>query len=255
VPVGLGRAARRVADRLAVVRSLKQQLVEANLRLVVAIAKRYRYDDIPLLDHVQDGNVGLMTAVDRFEYRRGFRFSTYATWWIRQSITRSIAETGRTVRLPSHMIVKVNRIAAESLALARMLGREASGEELARRLGLPLHDVVFAQRAAARVTSLDAPIGDGAAIGDLLPDHAAAPADESMLAGEDLRHAHAALATLKPRDREVLELRFGIGRARAHTLQEIATQLGVSRERARQIESAALGRVRRLICGDVKRAA
>src|SRR3954465_15277200 len=127
----------QVRDRLAEVRRLKQQLIEANLRLVVAIAKRYRYEDIPLLDRVQDGNVGLMKAVDRFEYRRGFRFSAYATWWIRQSITRSIAETGRTVRLPSHMVAKVNKITAARFALARVLGRQPSSEEIARCVSLP----------------------------------------------------------------------------------------------------------------------
>jgi RNA polymerase sigma factor (sigma-70 family) len=237
--------AEQVRLHLAELRRLKQRFIESNLRLVVSVAKRYRYSDVALLDRVQDGNVGLMTAVDRFQYRRGFRFSTYATWWIRQAITRAIADTGRTVRLPSHLVATLNRIGAAQVALTRELGREPAIGELAMRTKLPADKVELALRSAVPVTSLDIPVGEAAALGDLLPDAAAESPDLSLLTRERYRVAATALATLKPRDRRVLELRFGIGHQRGHTLKEIADQLGISRERARQLEANALGRLRR----------
>ena len=244
-----------IQECLAEVRRLKQQLIEANLRLVVAMAKRYRYEDVPLMDRVQDGNVGLMKAVDRFQYRRGFRFSTYATWWIRQAITRSIVDTGRTIRLPSHLVGTVNKIATARFTLWRELGRAPTVEELVRATALPVDKVLLALRSNTALVSLDEPIGDGSVLGELFPDAAVTPPDAAMLSKEAHRHARAALASLKPRHREVLELRFGIGHSREHTLQEIADRLGISRERARQLELAALTRLRRWTDEQLHRAA
>ncbi len=234
-----------VRDALVEFGRLKRRLVEANLRLVVAIAKRYRYTDVSLLDRVQDGNVGLMKAVDRFQYRRGFRFSTYATWWIRQAITRAIADTGRTIRLPSHLVTTLNQIAAARLALGRELAREPTIDELAARTGVPAEKVSLALRSSAPLTSLDLPVGEDVVLGEFVADAAATSPHESLAARETGWLARQALASLSPRHRHVLKLRFGLGGAREHTLQEIADRLGVSRERARQLEAAALNRLRR----------
>jgi RNA polymerase primary sigma factor len=239
-----GEATDAVRDRLAAVRDLKRRLIVANLRLVVSIAKRYRYDDVPLLDRIQDGNLGLMKAVDRFEYRRGFRFSTYATWWIRQSVSRAIADTGRTIRLPTHLVATVGQVSRARLALARELGRNPTIDELARRSGIPVDKVALSLRATTPMTSLDSPVGEDATFGEFLPDTQSEAPDVPVLASERSRQARAALAALRPRDRQILELRFGIGTAREHTLQEIANRLGISRERARQLEHAALTRLR-----------
>jgi len=249
------RAVTLVCERLAELRELKHQLIEANLRLVVAIAKRYRHTETPLLDRVQDGNIGLMKAVDRFQYRRGFRFSTYATWWIRQSIMRAIADSGRTIRLPSHLAGALNQIVAARVALLRESPNEPTVDELAARTGLPADKVSLALRASVPVTSLDAPVGDGAAVGHFLIDSSSTPPDASLAADETDRVAKTALASLTPRHRRVLALRFGIGVAREHTLQEIADELGVSRERARQLEAAALNRLRRSASARLSRAA
>jgi RNA polymerase sigma factor (sigma-70 family) len=244
-----------VGDRVAELRRLKRRLIESNLRLVVAIAKRYRHTDVPLLDRVQDGNVGLMKAVDRFQYRRGFRFSTYATWWIRQAITRAIADTGRTIRLPSHLVTALNQIATARLALSRELARDPTIDELAARTRIPVEKVSLALRSSTPLTSLDAPVGDGAAVGEFVADAAMASPHASLTVRDTDRLATKALASLTPRHRHVLELRFGIGVAREHTLQEIADQLGVSRERARQLEAAALNRIRRSAFSQPSRAA
>ena len=244
-----GEATVRVEERRAAVRELKRRLIEANLRLVVSIAKRYRYDDVPLLDRIQDGNIGLMKAVDRFEYRRGFRFSTYATWWIRQSVSRAIADTGRTIRLPTHLVATLGQVSRTRLALARELGRNPTLDELARRSGVPIDKVVLSLRASTPLTSLDAPVGDDATFGEFLPDTESEAPDVPVLTTDRVRQARAALAALRPRDRRILELRFGIGTTREHTLQEIANQLGISRERARQLEHAALTRLRHHVPG------
>jgi len=244
-----------VSELVAELRRLKRRLIESNLRLVVAIAKRYRHTDVSLLDRVQDGNVGLMKAVDRFQYRRGFRFSTYATWWIRQAITRAIADTGRTIRLPSHLVTALNQIGTARLALSRELAREPTIDELAARTKIPAEKVSLALRSSTPLTSLDAPVGDGAAVGEFVADAAMASPHASLAARDMGRLARNALALLTPRHRHVLELRFGIGVAREHTLQEIADQLGVSRERARQLEAAALNRLRRSAFRQPSRAA
>ncbi|MBI3047640.1 MAG: sigma-70 family RNA polymerase sigma factor [Acidobacteria bacterium] len=246
VVAGRDTAARReVRARLETLMSLKRQLVEANLRLVVSVARRYRNPSLSLLDLVQEGNVGLMKAVDRFQYRRGFKFSTYATWWIRQAITRALIDTGRTIRVPWHIVDASSRIAAAQSALAVELGREPDAGEIAARTGFAPAKIELARSSIAPLLSLDAPVPSGAVMGELIVDPAIASPDAPLLEREALARATRVLASLSARDRLVLELRFGIEGNRTHTLQEVATLLGLSRERVRQIEKQALARLRR----------
>jgi RNA polymerase primary sigma factor len=223
---------------------LQRRATEANLRLVVSIAARYRHHSLSLLDLVQEGNLGLMKAVDRFEYRRGFKFSTYATWWIRQAITRALADTGRTVRLPVHVVEALNQLAKAERALATELDRPPTVKELADRTGIAPDKVVHLSQAGAPVTSLDAPIAETAVFGDLLSDSARSPEEQVVARNARLR-VRRVLGSLTERERTVLQLRFGIRSERAHTLEEIAERVGLSRERVRQIERQALARLRR----------
>jgi RNA polymerase primary sigma factor len=239
-------SADRIVEKLGEVRRLKQRLMEANLRLVVSIAKRYQHSNLSLLDLVQEGNVGLIRAVDKFQYRRGFKFSTYATWWIRQAITRAIADTGRTIRLPAHVVDVLNRVGAARRALVTELGRDPTPTELAARARLPVEKIALALRSESALMSLDAAVGDDATtLGEFLCDTAAASPEEHMLRGDASRRARLTLASLSPREREVIELRFGLRNSHGWTLQEIAGRLGVTRERVRQIEQRALARLRR----------
>jgi len=240
-----GAGGDRVRSRLGELRELKGRLMQANLRLVVSIAKRYRYTSLSVLDLVQEGNLGLIKAVDRFQYRRGFKFSTYATWWIRQAITRAIADTGRTIRLPVHVIESLNRIAVVRAALARELGRDPTVKEISARARIPAEKVMLVIRSGAPLAALDAPVTGDAVFGDFIPD-SGAPAPDLALVEEDvLRQVKAALDSLSERERFVLELRYGIVNAREHTLREISERMGLSRERVRQIEQQAMQRVRR----------
>jgi RNA polymerase primary sigma factor len=234
----------RVREREAALQELKQQLVEPNLRLVVSVAKRYVGRGLSLLDLIQEGNIGLMKAVDRFQYRRGFKFSTYATWWIRQAITRAVADYGRTIRLPVHVIESLNRLTREQKTLATMLGREPRPAELAARMGVPVTKVELLLDAAKHPASLETPIGDDTPLGDVVPDLAArSPEDEAIrmqLAGEVER----AMEPLTDREREVLRLRYGLGMDRELTLEEIGRRLSITRERVRQIEAGAVRKMR-----------
>jgi RNA polymerase sigma factor (sigma-70 family) len=239
-------AAIRQQDRL--VRETKRQMIEANLRLVVSVAKRYRRSGIPFLDLIQDGNIGLIKAVDRFQYRRGFRFSTYATWWIRQSITRGIANRARTIRIPVHMVETLNRLARTRQALSDTLGREPTPGELAQHMRMPAARIRELLEAPGHTVSLQAPIGDeaGTPLGDLLEDTQIAPADTDLVRGDLATRVERALGVLSDREREVLRLRFGLGDTHVHTLEEVGARFSVTRERIRQIETAALRKLQRL---------
>jgi RNA polymerase primary sigma factor len=239
-----GLARLRIRDRLDTLRTLKRRLMEANLRLVVMVAKRYQHASLPLLDLIQEGNLGLIKAVDRFQYRRGYKFSTYATWWIRQAITRAIADTGRTIRLPAHVVDRLNRIAAARRALERSLGREPTVQELADHMRIAPRKLMLALQSEMPPASLDSAVADDASVGDFVADRAGVTPEEALLNQDARRHAVRALTSLPGREREVLELRFGLRNARERTLQEIADHLGVTKERVRQIEKAALERLR-----------
>ena len=235
------------SDRI--VRQAKRELMEANLRLVVSVAKRYLGSDLSLLDLVQEGNIGLMKAVDRFQYRRGFKFSTYATWWIRQAITRAIADHSRTIRIPVHMVETLNRISRVNRNLINEMGREPTPEELAQRTGVPAKKVRLILESSRKPLSLETPIGEDSELGDFLEDKSTSSPNESLLNQDLTTQVERALATLSAKEKEILRLRFGIGDEGEHTLEEVGKRFAVTRERIRQIEAKALRKLRHPLRG------
>ena len=237
---------RRMSIGEAKARRAKKEMVEANLRLVISIAKKYTNRGLQFLDLIQEGNIGLMKAVDKFEYRRGYKFSTYATWWIRQAITRSIADQARTIRIPVHMIETINKLSRISRAKVQELGREPTADELSEDLGMPLYKVRKVLKIAKEPISLDTPIGDDedSQLKDFIADEHATDPGEATVSSNMGEKTRDALRTLTQREENVLRLRFGIDSAKDHTLEEVGQDFEVTRERIRQIEAKALRKLR-----------
>jgi RNA polymerase primary sigma factor len=240
------RSLETIASGEAKSRRAKQELTEANLRLVVSQAKRFTNRGLGLLDLIQEGNIGLMRAVDKFEYQRGFKFSTYATWWIRQALSRALADQSRTIRIPVHMAETVNTLQRVRHLLVRRLGREPNSEEIAHEMAMPLDKLQKVLKLVKEPISLEAPRGDDeqGTVGEFVEDELAPSPVEAAIRSNLDHLTHKALATLTPREELIVRMRFGIGQKTDHSLQEVGQRFAVSRERIRQIEAKALSKLR-----------